>query len=143
MSGWISVTPGNYNHMLSVNETLERPSQKRCKDIPASMEPDQRSTILSIVTSNSSLSRSGRVDMTMASLNSPRALGRDAVLPLLLMLALRPWRWWNLRSSGSPSTLASISSDKTPSTAQRAFFRQFFGEQDSQTSSSSTHLSDR
>ena len=35
----------------------------------------------------------------MASLNSPRALGREAVMPLLPMRALRPCRWWNRSSS--------------------------------------------
>ena len=40
-----------------------------------------------------------RLEMTIASLNSPRALGREAVMPLLPIRALRPWRWWKRSSS--------------------------------------------
>ena len=52
---------------------------------PASIEPDQRSTIRSITISKSSPSLKGLFDIIMASLNSPRALGLEAVAPLLLI----------------------------------------------------------
>ena len=64
------------------------------------------STILSSDTSNSSLSRSGRLEMTMASLNSPRAFGRDAVRPSPDTIELRPWRGW--KRSGSSSFDAAL-----------------------------------
>lgn len=57
---------------------------------PASIEPDQRSTIFSTTTANISSSFKGRLLMTIESLNSPRALGLEAVLPPFDTLALRP-----------------------------------------------------
>jgi len=65
---------------------------------PASIDPDQRSTIFSITTSNISPSRNARLLITIASLNSPNARGRDAVSPLLETRAFLPCTWWNLRS---------------------------------------------
>ena len=74
-------------------------SSGRMRVTPASMEPDHRSTIRSMTISKGSPSRSGRLETTIASLNSPSALGRDAVMPLLPMRALRPCRWWKRSSS--------------------------------------------
>lgn len=49
-------------------------------------------------TSNISPGLSGRLVMTMASLNSDKALGLDAVKPPLVSTVLRPCSGWNVRS---------------------------------------------
>ena len=68
---------------------------------PASIDPDQRSTVCSITISKTSSSRRGRLDITMASLNSPKALGRVADRPLLLIRALRPDKWKFFKINGA------------------------------------------
>ena len=57
---------------------------------PASMLPLHRSTILSSWISKSSPSRRGLLLITIASLNSERALGLLAVRPVLEILAFLP-----------------------------------------------------
>lgn len=59
-------------------------------NVPASIAPDQRPTILSIETSKSSPSRKGLLAITIASLNSPSARILEAVNPLLEILACLP-----------------------------------------------------
>ena len=115
-SEWCTCRFIHLNRNISAQNTFREPRTRFLRvgtfwrwTLPASIDPLHRSTILSIDTSKSSLSRSGRLLMTMASLNSPRALGRDAVLPPLVMVALRPCKWWNRRSSDTESRLNSMS----------------------------------
>lgn len=79
---------------------------------PASSDPDQRSTIFSMITSNSSLSFRGRLLIIIASLNSPVALGLRQVRPLLAMVEFWPWMWWKRSSSVSLILLESASGDR-------------------------------